>query len=80
MLCISGMNDNSNVSFKVSEEEFEILIEKDGIVPAPYMARNKWVADEKRSALTEMEWQYYLNQSYYLICSKFPKKLKNQFQ
>lgn len=43
MYCVSGMDGGLSVSFKFSDEDFEMLIEKDGIIPAPYMARNKWV-------------------------------------
>lgn len=78
MFCITGMNDHSNVSFKVTDEDFETLCERDGIIQAPYMAKNKWVAVTKRSALRKSEWEHYLTQSYELIKSKLPKKTQLQ--
>jgi predicted DNA-binding protein (MmcQ/YjbR family) len=76
MFCITGMHDNTNVSFKVTDEDFEELCERNGIIPAPYMARNKWVAVEKRNVLKPKEWEHYLRQSYELIKSKLPKKVR----
>ncbi|RYZ51936.1 MAG: hypothetical protein EOP49_10650 [Sphingobacteriales bacterium] len=76
MYCISGLTDESNVSIKASEDDFETLQERDGIIPAPYLARNKWVAVTKRNALRPAEWQQYLTQSYELVKAKLPKKLR----
>jgi predicted DNA-binding protein (MmcQ/YjbR family) len=39
MFCITG--EWGGVSIKVTPEDFDELIEKDGIAPTPYMARNK---------------------------------------
>jgi len=33
----------AKVSFKVPDDTFEILTGEDGVIPAPYMARAKWV-------------------------------------
>src|SRR5438552_15176049 len=35
------------MSFKCAEDTFNELIEREGIDPAPYMARNEWVALER---------------------------------
>lgn len=78
MFCLTGLTDNSNVNFKVTDEEFEELCERDGIIPAPYMARNKWVSVQKRNALKPKEWEHYLRQSYELIKSKLPKKIQKE--
>ena len=78
MFCITGFSNNSNVSFKVSDEDFVALTEREGIIQAPYMARNKWMAVEKRNALRPDEWEHYLRQSYELIKSKLPKKLQKE--
>ena len=36
-----------SLSFKCSVEAFNELVERDGIVPAPYLARAMWVQQEK---------------------------------
>ena len=78
MFCVAGLQQPVNVAFKVTDEEFEEMSGRDGIIPAPYMARNKWVLVEKMSALSKKEWQHYVRQSYELIRSKLPKKLQEK--
>jgi len=74
MYCVAGIESPMKVSFKCSDQDFDLLIERPGIVPAPYMARNKWAMVEKASSLTITEWEHYIKQSYFLIISKLPKK------
>jgi predicted DNA-binding protein (MmcQ/YjbR family) len=77
MFCITTIDDGEEgVSLKVSDEDFEKLTEREGIIPAPYMARNKWVRIDRYKYLKPKEWEQYLRQSYELIKSKLPKKLR----
>ncbi len=77
MFCITTIDDGAqDVSIKVSDEDFDKMTEREGIIPAPYMARNKWVRVERYKALKPKEWQHYLEQSYELIKSKLPKKVR----
>jgi predicted DNA-binding protein (MmcQ/YjbR family) len=62
------------LSFKCSAENFAELTERAGIIPAPYMARNKWVALETREALQKEELMGLLRESYDLVFSKLPRK------
>jgi len=39
------------LSFKASDESFEILTRAKNVIPAPYLARAKWVYLEKLDAL-----------------------------
>jgi predicted DNA-binding protein (MmcQ/YjbR family) len=78
MFAVTGVDSPFTVSFKVTPEQFGELTSRDGIVPAPYMARNFWVLIEKPEQLSEMEWQEYLEQSYELVKSKLPKKLQKE--
>ena len=68
------------MSFKVTEEKFNELIEEEGIDPAPYMARNKWVALERFSVLRDKELKALLRQSYDLVFEKLPKKTQAQLK
>ena len=43
------------LSFKCSPEDFARLVEKVGIIPAPYLARAQWVALETENTLTRSE-------------------------
>ena len=79
MYCVTGLTEPFSCSFKCSDEDFGKLTELPGIIPAPYMARNKWVNVQNPAALTGQEWEYYIENSYQLIKSKLPKKIRESF-
>lgn len=62
------------LSFKASPENFEELIERQNIIPAPYMARAQWVALQTRDAIAESELAGLLRESYEMVLAKLPKK------
>ena len=72
--------DNSPVtaSFKASDEDFELLPEREGFIPAPYMARHKWIYTDDISRLKSKEWEQYLKSAYELVAAKLPAKIKKQ--
>jgi len=63
-----------SLSFKCTPEKFDELIEWEGIIPAPYMARNKWVMLERLDALNDSEIKRLIKNSYEMIFSKLTKK------
>ena len=64
------------ISFKCSPEEFAELIERPGIIPAPYSARFHWIALETEDALTVTELKQLLRRSYGLVIEKLPRKTR----
>ncbi len=64
-------------SFKVNAEEFDEIASRDGFMPASHLGRYKWVQVDDISRLTKKEWQFYAKQSYQLVVSKLPTKVKN---
>jgi predicted DNA-binding protein (MmcQ/YjbR family) len=62
--------------FKVSAENFAELTERPGIIPAPYLARAKWVALETKDALSSDELTLLLRESYDMVVAKLPKKTR----
>lgn len=64
------------LSFKCSPENFAELTERAGIIPAPYMARAKWVALETKDALPKQELAALIRESYDLVFAKLPKKTR----
>ena len=64
------------LSFKCSPEEFVDLIERPGIVPAPYLARAHWVALESEEALSAVEVKRLLSASYELVVARLPLKAR----
>jgi predicted DNA-binding protein (MmcQ/YjbR family) len=75
MFCVASLIAPLMVSFKVTDEEFDELSNKPGIIPAPYVARYKWVLIENISVLTKKQWEHYLTQSYNLVKAKLPGKV-----
>jgi len=66
-------------SFKCTPEEFAELTEREGIIPAPYMARNKWVTVEGFDILSRQETRRLIRDSYDMVLAKLPKKVQAQF-
>jgi len=64
------------LSFKTTPELFAELTERPGIIPAPYLARAKWIALENRDAVTQRELSELLRMSYELVVAKLPRKVK----
>jgi predicted DNA-binding protein (MmcQ/YjbR family) len=65
------------MSFKCTPEEFAELVEREGIVPAPYMARNNWVMVENLDALPTAELKRRIKDSYQ-VAAKLPKKVRDK--
>ena len=64
------------LSFKCSDESFAELTERLQIIPAPYMARAKWIALETPQAIDRRELSELLRSSYDLVFAKIPKRLQ----
>lgn len=67
------------LSFKASPEKFAELIERPGIIPAPYLARAKWVALETKDALPPEELAPLLRESYAMVVARLPRKTRQAF-
>lgn len=80
IFCITGMDDESPVSFKINQEQFDELTDREGIIQAPHFARRQWVSVTKRNALRTQEWEEYLNEAYAIIKSKLPKKIQRELE
>ena len=64
------------LSFKTSDEKFAELLERQDVIPAPYLARAKWVALETREAIPPNELRELLREAYDLVVAKLPKKIQ----
>jgi predicted DNA-binding protein (MmcQ/YjbR family) len=64
------------LSFKVTPERFIELIEQPGIIPAPYLARAKWVGLQKECTMGRNELKALLRGSYDLVVAGLPKKAR----
>lgn len=70
----------AKLSFKTSAENFALLCERPGIIPAPYMARAQWVALQELNALSDSELRELLAESYRLVFGRLPKKRQLELQ
>ena len=70
----------NHLSFKCTPETFSELIEREGIIPAPYTARYHWVALERFDALKDAEIKRLIGLSYEMVFAKLPKKVKGQLE
>ncbi|HEY0655361.1 MAG TPA: MmcQ/YjbR family DNA-binding protein [Chryseosolibacter sp.] len=80
MFCVTGLEGPFSASFKVTDEEFEEMSETEGMEPAPYMARHKWILVTKSSALKKKDWERHIRQSYEMVRDKLPKKLRKDLK
>src|SRR5258708_36113067 len=76
MFAVIGLDPASDhcLLFKCTPEKFAELIEKDGIVPAPYVARYHWVALERFNAVSGKELKTLLRTAYDLVLAKLPQR------
>lgn len=77
-LITSSDNIPQTASFKASDEDFAELTEREGISPARYLVRYKWVQLDDVSRLDYDEWKTCIQRSYQLVFDKLPAKLKKE--
>ena len=65
-----------SLSFKAGDDSFAILTQQPGIVPAPYLARAKWVRLDRPSRLKPAELKAYLARAHALVAARLTKKAR----
>jgi predicted DNA-binding protein (MmcQ/YjbR family) len=75
MFCVVNTEPPHQMSFKCTPEDFAELTEREGLIPAPYLARAMWVqqSDLAGEVLDRRELQQLLRKSYDLVVAKLPK-------
>jgi predicted DNA-binding protein (MmcQ/YjbR family) len=79
IFCVANLEpalSPAKIAFKCTPERFAELVEIEGIIPAPYMARNHWVALVEMNALRRPEIEDLVRNSYQLVREKLPKKMQ----
>src|SRR5258707_14238369 len=78
MFAVAALEPGHGValSFKCTPEKFAELVEQEGIIPAPYMARHHWVGLERFDALPDRELKPLLTNAYQMVLEKLPKKVR----
>ena len=62
------------LSFKAGDASYDILTKAKNIIPAPYLARAKWVNLQKLDALNIKEMKGYLTRAHAIVASGLTKK------
>jgi predicted DNA-binding protein (MmcQ/YjbR family) len=78
IFCIANLDPPHTFSFKVTDDEFEELSQKEGFKPAPYLAKSKWIMVEDFSKLSKKDLTEFLKGSYNMIKSKIPGKKRKE--
>jgi len=78
MFCVTDADRVSGISLKCTPEKFDELIERDGIDPAAYVGRYKWVHIAKLDAVTPEELKDLIAESYRQVFDKLPAKVKKE--
>lgn len=79
MFACSGIEPSSSYSFKVEDERFLELSDQPGIVPAPYLARAKWLQiDPQKCELSDRDLKTLIERSYELVFAKLAKKTQRE--
>jgi predicted DNA-binding protein (MmcQ/YjbR family) len=80
MFCICGLEPSEDwqFTFKCTPEKFAELVELDGIIPAPYVARYHWVAVQKPDVIDDKELKDLITKSYSMVLEKLPKKTRDK--
>lgn len=68
--------DPGEVWLKVSDMSFDLMIEMDGIRPAPYFARAGWVAISHESPLSDADIRAYIVEAHRLVAGKLTRKVR----
>jgi predicted DNA-binding protein (MmcQ/YjbR family) len=77
MYCVANLEPGmgpSKITFKCTPEVFTQLVEVDGIIPAPYMARNHWVSVTDLEPFRQSDLKERIRSSYELVLAKLPQR------
>jgi predicted DNA-binding protein (MmcQ/YjbR family) len=81
VFAITSFEPGPNVlTIKCAPEKFGDFVERPGVVPAPYLARAKWISLESEDALPRAELKSAIRESYDLVWAKLPKKTREALQ
>ena len=78
MFCVAFVDPQkcATVAFKVDDDLFLSYTDRAGFIPAPYMARAKWVQVIDLKKISDAELKLLIKRSYDLVSLKLTKKLR----
>ena len=73
-----GDEAGEKISFKCSDMAYTLLREQDGIAPAPYLARAKWVQVQSPDALSDGDLKAYIAEAHRLVAAKLTRAKRRE--
>jgi predicted DNA-binding protein (MmcQ/YjbR family) len=73
-----GKGDHAKISFKCSDLAYAMLCEQPNCIPAPYLARAKWVQIDAERAMTDQNIKDYIQAAYGIVMGKLTKAKRNE--
>ena len=73
-----SMPEGEPVAFKVEDEAFDVLVQRDGFVPAPYAARFSWVSVPVRRKVKVAELKALLKDAHRIVGSCLSAKKRRE--
>jgi predicted DNA-binding protein (MmcQ/YjbR family) len=64
------------ISYPAGQERFGELLEREGLIPAPYFARIFWVSAERWDVFRRSEWEDELRAGHAMVLEKLPAKVR----
>jgi predicted DNA-binding protein (MmcQ/YjbR family) len=79
MFALANLSGGSQgvLSFAAGPERYAELIEIEGVFPAPYLARARWVAIERYDVFSSGELKEHLRNAHAVVFAKLPKRTKD---
>ena len=73
-----GDGEGPRIAFKCSDLAYDILIEQPGIIPAPYLARAKWVQVESAEAMSDEDIRDYIAAAHSIVAAKLSRARRQE--
>ena len=73
---LSGRKPRAVISYAAGPTRYPDLLEREGLIPAPYLARAHWIAALHWDAFTPTEWKAELLAAHALVLAKLPPKTR----
>jgi len=68
------------ISFKCSDMTYALLTEEEDILPAPYLARAKWVQLQTANAMADEDIRGYIDHAYRIVAGKLTRAQRAELE
>ena len=72
--------DGEPIGFKVEPSVFQAMTGKNGVIPAPYMAKHSWISVTERKKVAAAKLKELLSDSHRLVVEKLPARTRKALE